>query len=198
MMQVMVLDGQGRSVALVPLERAVHLWFKQAARVVEWFKDKVLWMGPMHNERGFRIVQEWMLNEEGVHVRKNIVVIRCPAIIQVYGFVRNGKRSNPSPSTENVVAFYNHRCQNADCGHSFKDGKMLTKDHIVPQSKGGRDVWENVTCLCQPCNNKKGSKSLDEMGWTLLRAPERPRSKLEVQLAKIRNVPAEWLLRIEG
>lgn len=196
MTQVMVLDQDGRSVALVPLERAVHLWFKQACRVVEWFKDRVLWMGPMFNERGYRIVHEWMLNEQGVLVRQNVVVIRCPAVIQVFNFVRYGKRANPSPSTENVIAFYHRQCQNDGCRKTFQDTKMLSKDHVIPLSKGGKDIWENVTCLCISCNNKKGDKSLDEMGWKLINPPSRPVSKFEVQLAKLKNVPSEWKVRI--
>src|SRR5690606_23567782 len=35
----------------------------------------------------------------------------------------------------------------------------LTFDHLVPRSRGGRTVWENVVTACSPCNLKKGNKS---------------------------------------
>lgn len=35
---------------------------------------------------------------------------------------------------------------------------LMTKDHIVPKSKGGRDVLSNFQTMCQPCNAEKGSK----------------------------------------
>jgi len=37
------------------------------------------------------------------------------------------------------------------------DGKevMLTKDHIVPRSKGGKNLMSNYQTLCFDCNNRK-------------------------------------------
>lgn len=32
---------------------------------------------------------------------------------------------------------------------------LMTRDHIVPRSKGGLDVLENLQTLCQPCNSEK-------------------------------------------
>lgn len=34
---------------------------------------------------------------------------------------------------------------------------MMTKDHIVPRSKGGPDKLENYQTMCQPCNSRKGN-----------------------------------------
>ncbi len=40
------------------------------------------------------------------------------------------------------------------------DGKeiLMTKDHIIPRSKGGKDVLTNYQTMCSPCNIQKGSK----------------------------------------
>lgn len=36
------------------------------------------------------------------------------------------------------------------------DGVLMTKDHIIPKSKGGGDYLDNLQCLCTKCNGKKG------------------------------------------
>ena len=35
---------------------------------------------------------------------------------------------------------------------------MLTRDHIIPRSKGGKDILSNLQTLCYPCNAKKADK----------------------------------------
>jgi 5-methylcytosine-specific restriction endonuclease McrA len=47
-----------------------------------------------------------------------------------------------------------YRC--AQCGLVPK--RALTKDHIVPVSRGGSDAIANIRPLCQPCNSRKGAK----------------------------------------
>ena len=36
---------------------------------------------------------------------------------------------------------------------------LMTKDHIIPKSKGGRNHRSNYQTMCQFCNLKKGNKS---------------------------------------
>lgn len=44
------------------------------------------------------------------------------------------------------------------------EGKMIlmTKDHILPRSKGGLDVQENYQTMCQLCNARKGNMLEEE------------------------------------
>ena len=37
------------------------------------------------------------------------------------------------------------------------DELMLTHDHIIPVSKGGKNILSNVQTMCWPCNKHKGS-----------------------------------------
>jgi hypothetical protein len=39
---------------------------------------------------------------------------------------------------------------------------LMTKDHIVPKSKGGKDHLSNYVTMCAPCNNKKAAKVPEE------------------------------------
>ena len=34
---------------------------------------------------------------------------------------------------------------------------LMTKDHIIPKSKGGRDILENYQPMCEHCNRAKGN-----------------------------------------
>ena len=36
---------------------------------------------------------------------------------------------------------------------------LMTKDHILPKSKGGKDVLENYQTMCFECNNQKSNNS---------------------------------------
>lgn len=46
------------------------------------------------------------------------------------------------------------------CGANTKDnpGLLLEVDHIIPVSRGGKSVEENLQTLCKRCNRKKGAK----------------------------------------
>jgi 5-methylcytosine-specific restriction endonuclease McrA len=46
------------------------------------------------------------------------------------------------------------------CGYCGRTPHRLTLDHIVPKSKGGRDVRSNLVAACRRCNDSKGSRPL--------------------------------------
>ena len=45
-----------------------------------------------------------------------------------------------------------------------KEQKPLTRDHIIPVTKGGGDVEGNIQPLCQGCNSSKGVNIIDYRG----------------------------------
>ena len=49
-------------------------------------------------------------------------------------------------------------------------------DHVVPRSRGGRDVWDNLAAACRPCNSRKRDRTPDEAGMRLLRPCHAPRA----------------------
>lgn len=57
---------------------------------------------------------------------------------------------------ETLLSQYNWTCP---CCR--RENTKLTKDHIIPLSKGGSNNIENIQPLCQSCNSKKGTKQLN-------------------------------------
>ncbi len=43
------------------------------------------------------------------------------------------------------------------------DEVLLTRDHIIPKSKGGKDACYNIQVLCLPCNKAKGAKLRNDL-----------------------------------
>lgn len=64
-----------------------------------------------------------------------------------------------------------HRC--LYCGHQHPRTE-LTRDHVLPTSRGGGDRWENVVAACRRCNMQKDNRTPEEAGMPLLAVPFRP------------------------
>lgn len=56
---------------------------------------------------------------------------------------------------QDLCARYNHRC--AAC----QNHEPLTVDHVVPLSRGGSDLIENIQPLCHSCNARKNARTID-------------------------------------
>lgn len=52
--------------------------------------------------------------------------------------------------------------------------KELTREHILPISRGGKDEWMNVAAACKRCNWGKSNKTVEEFGSELLYLPYVP------------------------
>ena len=48
----------------------------------------------------------------------------------------------------------------AYCGIPESSSVKLTRDHLIPVTKGGLHTKENIVPACQPCNARKGAKLL--------------------------------------
>ncbi|WP_395792134.1 HNH endonuclease [Aquimonas sp.] len=93
---------------------------------------------------------------------------------------------DPSPALNNTALFARDRHLCLYCGGHF-NRYALTRDHVVPTSRGGRDIWTNVVSACLPCNLKKGSRTPQEARMPLLAVPYRP-SWVEHLILSNRNI----------
>ncbi len=96
--------------------------------------------------------------------------IRVPRVILLQGYDRIPRRYVRF-SRFNIYARDGNRCQY--CGRQFPRAE-LNLDHVVPRSRGGTSVWENVVCSCHRCNRLKGGRTPAEAGMRLVRQPRRP------------------------
>jgi 5-methylcytosine-specific restriction endonuclease McrA len=111
------------------------------------------------------------------------LTIAEPVVIRLTRYVRVPYRSRAPLSRQGVLARDAHRCQY--CG-----GSAETLDHVLPRSRGGRHVWENLVAACRRCNHSKADRTLDELGWALHHAPVAPRGVQRLMLAHGRWEPA--------
>jgi hypothetical protein len=70
------------------------------------------------------------------------------------------------PSLVNETLFRRDQHMCAYCGLHFPS-THLTRDHIIPTSKGGKNVWANVVTACGPCNKFKDDRTPEQCGMKL-------------------------------
>lgn len=98
---------------------------------------------------------------------------------------------DPSPALTNAALFARDRSLCLYCGKEYSR-HALTRDHVVPISKGGKDVWENVVCACFHCNSRKGGRTPQQASMPLLAVPFRP-SWVEHLILSNRHILADQM-----
>jgi len=93
---------------------------------------------------------------------------------------------DPAPALTNIALFSRDRHVCLYCGDHFARSQ-LTRDHVIPLSKGGRDHWENVVSACIGCNVHKGNRTPAQAQMPLLAVPYRP-SWVEHLILSNRNI----------
>lgn len=118
------------------------------------------------------------------------------SVIQLHPIIASRSRArllstNPAPALTNQALFARDRHLCLYCGLQFSRGD-LTRDHVIPLSKGGRDSWENVVSACLACNVRKGSRTPQQAGMPLLAVPFRP-SWVEHLILSNRHILADQM-----
>lgn len=92
-----------------------------------------------------------------------------PLIIRLLRYIKVPMRYAEAAWTKaGVLKRDGHRC-----GYCTKRAGT-TVDHILPQSRGGGNTWENTIACCQPCNSKKDDLTPEEARMPLLFTPTVP------------------------
>ena len=94
--------------------------------------------------------------------------MRLPSVVSLKTYVNHAR--TPAFTRFNVFLRDGFTCQY--CGSKARD--LLTFDHVVPRSRGGRTTWENIVAACSPCNIKKGGRTPRRARMFPARKPKRP------------------------
>ena len=78
-----------------------------------------------------------------------------------------------APLLTNRTLFQRDRNLCLYCGVQFAHAS-LTRDHVIPASRGGDTIWENCVTACERCNHKKADRTPEEAGMKLLAVPYTP------------------------
>lgn len=171
MSRILTLDSQGQP----------HRWVSHEMAIVYHAKNLVAWqLGEGEGDVTYR-------GGENRITGQTSRIVTAP-IIAVKGEAAASKRANKPPSLTNTALFRRdgHLC--AYCGKLFSDLR-LTRDHVVPTSRGGEDRWTNVVTACESCNHRKDDMLLQECGMELLYVPYAP-NRAEALILENRNVLA--------
>jgi 5-methylcytosine-specific restriction endonuclease McrA len=95
------------------------------------------------------------------------------------------------PTLSNPKLFARDRQFCAYCGGRFHCDE-LTREHIVPVSRGGRDTWTNCITACRACNGQKGNRLTDEARMSLMYLPYVP-SLHEDMILRGRRIVADQM-----
>ena len=148
-MSCLALNASFEPLTIVPPRRAVRLVLAGKAEILE--ED---------GQRSFRSEHR---------------SIPWPAVIRLVRYVHVPHRFRRQVTNTFLFARDDYTCQY--CGrhrNELRGRQFLTRDHILPVSRGGENRWDNVVTSCSPCNNRKGGRLPGEAGMRLMNEPTEP------------------------
>jgi 5-methylcytosine-specific restriction endonuclease McrA len=145
----LALNASYEPLTMVPLRRALRLVIDGKAEIVE--------------------------AEQGRTVRSERLAMPRPAVIRLTKFIHVPRRFRRQVTNIFLFARDHYQCQY--CGRQGSDLKpreSLTRDHVIPMSRGGLNEWTNVVTACSSCNTRKASRLPSEIGMHPIIAPAEP------------------------
>ena len=145
----LALNASFEPLTMVPVRRALRLVIDGKAEVVE--------------------------AEDGRVVRSERLTLPRPIVIRLVKFIHVPRRFRRQVTNTFLFARDQYSCQY--CGRHqgvLRERECLTRDHLVPLSRGGTNAWTNVVTACSTCNARKGNHLADELGMHPLHAPLEP------------------------
>lgn len=149
---ILKVDSGGLPVSWIPWQTAVVLYAR----------DRVRW------EAG----AARFLVRGGINARTGLRSgFEIGSIIAVADRSQRYQRGVPLLCNRTLFQRDRHLC--LYCGRQYPSGQ-LTRDHVVPVSRGGRTAWENCVTACRSCNQRKDDRTPEEARMKLLAVPFTP------------------------
>jgi 5-methylcytosine-specific restriction endonuclease McrA len=111
-------------------------------------------------------------------VRSERLTMPRPAVIRLTKFIHVPRRFRRQVTNTFLFARDHYRCQY--CGRpaaELKPREALTRDHVIPISRGGTNDWTNVVTACSPCTRVReppAGRDQDDAAHATRRAAFRP------------------------
>lgn len=164
-MGCLALNASFEPLAVLPIRRALRLVIDGKAEILEQDRTRIF-----HSER---------------------TRMFAPSVIRLVRFVHVPRKFRRQVTNTFLFARDRYRCQYCGKHRSQLRGReFLTRDHIIPTSKGGLNTWTNVVTACSPCNNRKGNHLPLEVGMHPMHPPLEP-NYVELVWAVRRITPAQ-------
>jgi 5-methylcytosine-specific restriction endonuclease McrA len=125
-----------------------------------------------------------LVHEDGGSFHSERLTLPIPSVIRLKNFVKVPYRARVSLSRRAIFVRDSFACQY--CGHAAEN-----VDHVIPRSRGGRHVWENVVAACKRCNTTKENRLPHEVGLHLKTKPAAPRETVWIIVA-VGRVDPKW------
>jgi 5-methylcytosine-specific restriction endonuclease McrA len=125
-----------------------------------------------------------VVHDSGDRMHSARLTVTVPSIVRLTSYVRVPVRRRAPLNRRAVFARDDGRCQ-------YCAGPAESIDHVVPRSRGGEHVWENVVAACRPCNTRKRDRYLHETTMALRKRPVAPRELTWITVAA-GTVPNAW------
>jgi len=112
-----------------------------------------------------------------LEVRSPSVTFKVPVMVALKVFVKGRQifKKFATLTQKNLFVRDDYTCQYCTRHKSeFRHFEFLTRDHVLPKSKGGPNTWENLVTTCSTCNNKKGDRTPPEANMQLQKKPTAP------------------------
>ncbi len=145
----LALNASYEPLTMVPLRRALRLVIDGKAEIVE--------------------------ADTGVPIRSERRAFPRPAVIRLTRFVHVPRRFRRQVTNTFLFARDDYQCQY--CGrraNELKARESLTRDHLIPMSRGGTNEWSNVVTACSSCNTRKANRLPHEIGMQPMHVPSEP------------------------
>ena len=147
-MRCLALNASFEPLTMVPIRRALRLVIEGKAEIVEADDDVI---------------------------RSERLTLPKPAIIRLVKFVHGPRRFRRQVTNTFLFARDGYRCQYCHRPQSdLRHRECLTRDHLIPLSRGGDNEWTNVVTACSTCNTRKGNSLPHECHMEPMTPPREP------------------------
>jgi hypothetical protein len=174
MENILVLNSAYVPIDVTNIKRALKLLFKDKAEVVS-VEDGKFGNYDFSSWEEVSLFRKatWDKHHNYDYFDTGDSILGIPKIIRLTGYNKVPVRIRLT--RRNIIMRDNHTCQYCGKKKTLAD---LNIDHVIPKSKGGKNVWENLACSCIKCNSHKRDRTPKQAGMKLLRTPKKPSAYL--------------------